>query len=298
MKSPNKFNDEQLAKARNTPIADYLKSRNFEPVGLVGGELLYLSPLRNESTPSFSVNVNKNSYTDFGGTDDMRGDSIRLVRQIDKCSFIDAVKILTGSDFPTSNPFSFSGKYNSDDHQRKINITSAHGLRHKALIKYVTSRGILIEHAFRYLSEVHYEIEGKHYFAVGFKNDNSGFDLRNGLGFKGKTENGITTIDRGTRDISIFEGFFDFLSALRYFQKVQPSLTTIILNTTNNLKQVSPYIGEHSVVNCFLDNDNAGLRAVEKLNEQGFSVRNQSALLYPNHKDFNEFLIDTFNKKQ
>jgi hypothetical protein len=228
----------------------------------------------------------------------MKGDSIRLVQQIENCSFIDAVKILLGTDFPSTHSFSFSGKINFDDRPRKITITSVHGLRDRALICYVATRGVLLDHAFKYLSEVHYEIDGQHYYAVGFKNDNSGFDLRNGLGFKGKTENGITTIDRGTKAISLFEGFFDFLSALRFFGKDQPSLTTIILNTTNNLKQVFSHIDDNTVVNCFLDNDDAGLRSVEKLRKHSSLVRNHLQLLYPNHNDFNEFLIDSFNKNR
>ncbi|GAB4017851.1 hypothetical protein GCM10028808_50520 [Spirosoma migulaei] len=38
----------------------------------------------------------------------------------------------------------------------------------------------------------------------------------------------------------MFEGFFDFLSALTYKKQLRPECTTIILNSTTNLAQALP----------------------------------------------------------
>lgn len=289
------FTSQQISEAKNKSIAGYLKSRNIEPVNIIGSELLYFSPLRSENTPSFHVNPNKNSFNDFGGSEEMKGDSIRLVQQIEKCTFIQAVKILLDSNYDSEPSFSFSGFLSVTDQGSRIKINSVTKLKNKALIRYVMSRGILLEQAFEYLNEVHYQIDTREYFAVGFKNDNGGFDLRNGLGFKGKTENGISVIDKGTNAVSVFEGFFDFLSALRYYNAFSPTLTTIILNTTNNLKLALPVLCNKSLINCYLDNDSAGENVVRKLEGMGFHVKNYAESIYPKHKDFNDFIIKTYN---
>lgn len=291
------LNNQQISEAKNKSIVGYLKSQNIEPVNLVGGELVYLSPLRSESTPSFHVNAKKNNFNDFGGSDEMRGDSIRLVQQLKKCSFIEAVKILLETDCHSDVSFSFSGTSTRADSITKFNINAIQKLQHKALIRYVGSRGILLENAFNYLREVHYEVAGKNYFALGFKNDSGGYELRNGLGFKGKTDNGITTIDNGTNEVNIFEGFFDFLSALRHYNVKRPVATTVILNTTNNLKLALQLLSRSSVINCYMDNDSAGERAVNNLIKAGFNVKDWSKKIYPDFKDFNEFLIKSTNLK-
>ncbi|WP_221390817.1 CHC2 zinc finger domain-containing protein [Dyadobacter sp. NIV53] len=296
MKSTNKFSNEQILAAKNKSIAGYLKSQNIEPVNMIGGELVYLSPLRSETTPSFYVNPQKNIFNDFGGTDEMRGDSIRLVQQFRKCNFTEAIEILLGSDFLGTYSFSFSGLPDLDKQDSRIQIKSVHKLKNSALIRYVTSRGILLQHAFDYLSEVHYEVDGKQYFAVGFKNDSDGFELRNSLGFKGKSDNGITIIDLGTESVSLFEGSFDFLSALRHFGTDKPTITAIILNTTNNLRLALPVMSNCKMINCYLDNDLSGEKAVQKLIKHGFLVKDWSKIIYPNDKDFNEYLINNRNK--
>lgn len=291
------FSNQQISEAKNKSIVGYLKSQNIEPVNLIGGELVYLSPLRAETTPSFYVNSKKNSFNDFGGSDEMRGDSIRLVQQYKRCSFIDAVNILLETDCSNTLSFSFSGPSLVVGSNNRIEIKTVQKLQSKALIRYVMNRGILLNNAFNYLSEVHYEVGAKNYFAVGFRNDSGGFELRNGLGFKGKTDNGITTLDNNTDIINLFEGCFDFLSALRHYNAEKPTVSTVILNTTNNLKLALPLLSNRKVINCYLDNDSAGEKVVSKLRESGFNVKDWSKIIYPNSKDFNDYLISSRNNK-
>jgi DNA primase len=288
------FSSQQISEAKNKSIVGYLKTQNIEPVNLIGGELIYLSPLRSESTPSFYVNSKKN---DFGGSEEMRGDSIRLVQQLKKCSFIDAVNILLETENSNSLSFSFSGSSMKLNDNNKIKVKSVLKLQNPALIRYVSNREILLNNAYNYLSEVHYELEGKNYFAVGFKNDSEGFELRNGLGFKGKTDNGITTFQNNTQSVNLFEGSFDFLSALRHYKRDKPTVTTIILNTTNNLKLALPLLFNCKVINCYLDNDSAGEKVVLKLLKAGFNLKDWSKIIYPKSKDFNDYLVNSRNNK-
>ncbi len=263
---------------------------------MIGQELVYLSPLRAEKTPSFHVNQRKNTFNDFGGDEEMKGDSIRFVQLFKKCSFREAVAILLSGDFPLDSPFSFSGKgANVGKPDSRIVVTRIGPLRNRALIRYVTNRGILLKHAFDYLEEVHFAAGAREYFAVGFKNDGGGYELRNGLGFKGKTANGITVLSQPGDSVSLFEGFFDFLSALRYYGQEKPTNTAIILNTVGNLKAALPILRDRRLINCFLDNDIAGEKVVQKLENLGFNLKNWSQILYPNRKDFNDFIVSTSN---
>lgn len=132
---------------------------------------------------------------------------------------------------------------------------------------------------------------------MGFSNDSVGYELRNGLNFKGKTSNDITTFERGSKSVVLFEGFFDFLSALEYYGIQEPINTTIVLNTCNNLNRALPLLANRKLIHCFLDNDETGHKTVQKLINKGFNVKDWSAILYPNSKDFNDYLIAYRNKE-
>ncbi|MFN3851679.1 MAG: toprim domain-containing protein [Spirosomataceae bacterium] len=293
MKNTIFINKDLIQKAKEVSIPDLLLSQGFEPIKAYGNELLYYSPIREEKSPSFFVNVSKNCFTDFGDTE-LKGDSIRLAQVMFGCDFQDAVyKLLQPlQKTPFKPSFSFSGK-----EYPKITIKDVRRLQNPALLKYITQRCISIDLAQIYLKEVHFESKGRMYFAVGFQNDNDGFELRNPLNFKGKTSNGISTFYFGTPKVCLFEGFFDFLSALQYYYIEKPHYTTIVLNTTNNLKLSYPILSGKSQINSFLDNDKSGKSAVNQLISIGFEVVNYSESVYPNSKDFNDYLIQKSNEK-
>jgi DNA primase len=277
------ISSETIQKVKQIPIAGYLSNMGIEPVE-TGNQLVYHSPFTNERTPSFYVSLKKNLFNDYSSG--KGGSIIDLVMLLEKCSFTEAAKKLADKD-PVS--FSFSRKERTSKEPMKV--TAIKELDNPNLIAYANSRLISTATAKRYLKEVQYTNKGRNYYAIGFKNDADGYELRSGKGFKSKTANGITTIDKGTNAIALFEGFFDFLSALEYYGLESPNVTTIILNTTVNLKIALPMLVGKKV-NCFLDNDKAGCKALEQLATYNISVVNQSTMIYPRAKDFNEFLIE------
>lgn len=107
----------------------------------------------------------------------------------------------------------FSGPSRPFKSATGLEITSIQPLRNRALVNYVESRCISKAVAARYLVEVHYQLNDKHYYAVGFKNDKGGFELRN---FKGGTSlKWFTSITTGqTGAVNVFEGVYDFLFLL------------------------------------------------------------------------------------
>lgn len=273
---------EIIKQVKQLPIDGYLSSIGIEPVK-TGNQLVYYSPFTNEKTPSFYVSLKKNLFNDYSSG--KGGSIIDLVMLLENCTFPEAAKKLHDKD-PLSFSFSRKERTSTDP----IKVTAIKELENSNLIAYANSRAISTPLAKQYLKEIHYTNKRRDFYAIGFKNDAGGYELRSGSNFKGKTANGITTIDKGTKAIALFEGFFDFLSALEYYKLETPNVTTIILNTTVNLRIALPLLLSKKV-NCFLDNDKAGFDTIQKLINNKILVVNQSAIIYPKSKDFNDFLV-------
>lgn len=280
-----------IERAKSVSIPQYLQQKGILPAKQIGNELLYCSPIRQELTPSFFVNLTKNVFADFGGEGE-KGDVIRLCQLLERISFRKAVEqLLSFENSPFTLAFSFSGlKVNRES---QLEVLCAIPLQHPVLIRYVESRGIPLGLADQYVKEVHYQREGKRYFALGFANNLGGYALRNGAGFKFQTKPaGLTTFEGSLKGkVCVFEGFFDFLSALAYYDLDHPRYPTIVLNSTSHLRAALPVLQEWKCtqLNCFLDNDNEGHRALTRFEEMGFSVVDGS-FLYQGYKDFNELM--------
>lgn len=55
-----------ISEAKQIRIVDYLRLLGHEPKNARGGQYWYLSPFREEKTPSFKVNDRLNEWYDFG----------------------------------------------------------------------------------------------------------------------------------------------------------------------------------------------------------------------------------------
>lgn len=55
-----------LNQIKNIKIADYLYSKDIQPKKMKGTDYWYISPYREERTPSFKVNSNLNVWYDYG----------------------------------------------------------------------------------------------------------------------------------------------------------------------------------------------------------------------------------------
>lgn len=174
-------------------------------------------------------------------------------------------------------------------------LTAVKDLQHPALIKYVENRKISLRTAFRYLQEIHYKRSERNYFGVGYRNDDGGYVSRNGIFPKpinlGKS--GIKTfIVPESNTISIFEGMFDFLSAIEYYKR-SPRCTAIVLNSVSNLSKAMPQLRAVTTIYSFLDNDDAGQKATQIMRNAGLNVSDQSSIYsVGGFKDFNQFLIE------
>lgn len=198
----------------NTKYQANLYHRIFAATGLFtctntrNSFLVLCSPLRNESTPSFKVNTERNQWYDFGTGE--HGDIIDLVCALQHCTMNEAIELLTGSKQIVHQDFSFGGERKTSKH--KLEIISVQSLTNPYLLRYIAERGIPLSIANRFCSEIRYNNTNRTYYAIGFANDAGGWEIRSPY-FKGCiAPKAITTISKGTDVLQIFEGFMDFLS--------------------------------------------------------------------------------------
>lgn len=270
--------------ANKIDIAGFLKSQGKSPEKTSGNGFLYCSPFRNEKTASFKVDQVKNVWFDFGtGTG---GRLVDLVCQMYRVGVPGALLILSGVDLPTQS-FSFEKQ---EETNTSIEILHVQELQNRALLQYLEKRNIPFKIASMYLTEAYYKVRGKRYFALSFKNDKGGYELRNEYFKGGNSPKYITEISGNNNTINLFEGFMDFLSSLVYFGKYRPDNTTIILNSLSNIGMVENKLSHASKIYSYMDNDAAGEKAFARLKEINTNADNRSEQIHPKHKDFNEFL--------
>ena len=274
---------------KDISIKNYLAGQGVYPVKGYYGYGMYLSPYRNEQHPSFKVDYKANLWYDFGLSEG--GSIIDLVMKMRNCSNIEAIKLLEEkADLPLIVKTAFPSEPESVEWMKLIRIEQFFPPHLENYL--VRERAIPLELAKRYLSTVYYSVKGRVYYAIGFKNDKGGFELRNAH-FKGCfPPKAITTFDRGTPTCNLFEGFMDFLSYLTLYpmkEKTLPTGSAVVLNGTGNLEKAIPFLSKHTHIYAYLDNDAGGKDALQKLKKLKLPVTDCSKM-YANHKDLNEFL--------
>jgi len=274
----------EIQHIKQIAITDYLQQQGYAPARVQGIHYWYYSPLRNERTPSFKVNTERNQWYDFGSGE--HGDIIDLVCALHRCTISEAIRLLSGAKQVAHQEFSFGGERKI--YERKLEILSAQPLSNPNLLRYLAARAIPLPIASAYCSEVLFRNMKRTYYAIGFANDALGWEIRN-MYFKGCiAPKAITTISKATDVLQIFEGFMDFLS----WQTLNPSSAcdTIVLNSLALLPRIQEKLKSYKQVESFLDNDEAGRKTFEVLKQFCPSIIDGS-VRYQTHKDLNEWLV-------
>ena len=274
----------EIQHIKQISITDYLQQQGYAPARVQGIHYWYYSPLRNERTPSFKVNTERNQWYDFGSGE--HGDIIDLVCALHRCTISEAIRFLSGAKQVAHQEFSFGGERKISE--RKLEILSAQPLSNPYLLRYLAVRAIPLSVAKAYCSEVLFSNMKRTYYAIGFANDALGWEIRN-MYFKGCiAPKAVTTIKRGADRLQIFEGFMDFLS----WQTLNPSSTcdTIVLTSLALLPRIKEQITGYREVESFLDNDDAGHKSFAVLKQICPQIVDGSTR-YREHKDLNEWLV-------
>lgn len=272
--------------AKNIDILSYLKKVGKEPERIRGNNAWFISILRNESTASLKIDIEKNLWYDFGAG--VGGSIIDLLMYLNNYSATEAIQTLS------NNSFSFHHQEKQIRPDTKYSIKKVIDLVNPNLLIYLSERKINLDFARQFCSQVHYTFDDKkEYYAVGFKNDKGAYELRNKF-FKGCLgSKSITTIYNDSDVLSLFESWSDFLSYLTLKKEI-PNEDFIILNSTSMVKKVFELVLNYSEIKVFFDNDEAGDRATNLVLESTKSRIADQRVHYKNYNDLNDFLINRF----
>ena len=158
--------------------------------------------------------------------------------------------------------------------------------------EYLARRGLVPGIAAAYCREVGYQVRSRCFFAIGFRNDCGGWELRSARFKGGSSPKHITTIDNRSDTVITFEGFMDFLAYLSLKHPERLRIDAAVLNSVVNLPKALPFLERHPTIHAFLDNDEAGRRTLAELTRQcpRSEVIDQRHF-YSGHKDVNDYLI-------
>lgn len=282
--------------APRIPIREYLARRGILPRYERNGYGMYLSPLREERTPSFKVNYQKDLWYDFGIGEG--GTLLTLIMRLERCSCSEAFEHLQHAAEGTVSILAaricerYAVPTESPNSQPMLRILSDAPLRHPALLGYLTLRGIVPGIAAAYCREVRYQVRSRCFFAIGFRNDCGGWELRSERFKGGSSPKHITTFDNRSDTVIAFEGFMDFLAYLSLKHPERLRIDAAVLNSVVNLPKALPFLERHPTIHAFLDNDEAGRRTLAELTRR--CPRSQvidHAQLYCDYKDLNDFWI-------
>jgi len=290
-----------IQQAKEISIIDYLNYLRYFPQKITGKNYWFLSPLRNEKTPSFKVDIHSNLFYDFGIG--YGGTIIDFGIKFYNITVSDFLKKLNDN-------FSFWQRKSADNYfEKKIGSNDSNHLdsckptnletyktknigNNQAITDYTQSRKIEIQIAQKFLCEIYYQISGKHYFGLGFKNNSGGYEIRNKY-FKGCIgKKDITHFITGSDSVNIFEGFFDFLSWVQLNNYCQNNTDAIVLNSLALLEKARPLLQKYNSVNLYFDNDEAGINAGTHLKETiPKAIDHRKEYIF--YKDLNEYFTES-----
>ncbi len=275
--------------ARQIDLADYLSKLGHTPVKIRNFDYWYLSPLRKEKTASFKVNRKLNRWYDHGLG--KGGNIIDFAIEYHNCTIADALKKLSNN-LSFRQPLQQPSPLQKEKDESKIKITAEAPLSSFILFRYLQQRRIPLEIAQQFCKEVKYELNGKTFFGIGFKNDSGGYEIRNAY-FKGSSSpKDITTFNNIAKEAAVFEGFIDLLSFIAMNQNQHQNLSDfVVLNSVSFFEKARSFMEQHEAINLYLDNDKTGQNYSQYALTLNNKYKDQSQL-YKQHKDLNEWLVN------
>lgn len=274
---------------RRLDLVEYLASLGHAPQYIRKGfEYWYLSPLRSENTPSFKVNRAKNRWFDFGLFEG--GDLIDFARRYHQCSLSELLKKDIYGE-PAALQVTATFRRQAESRENGIVLKAIQPIHSGALIDYLHERHIPQGVASRFCKEAHYEIGGRQYFAIAFGNDQGGYELRNRF-FKGSTSpKAITSLPGDGGEVSVFEGFMDFLSyqTLTLGKPAEKS-AFVVLNGAALFERARPFLERHQAIRLYFDRDATGDHYTEYACGLSEKYRDKREL-FSGAKDLNQWLM-------
>lgn len=288
------------------PLTDILQAIGCEPADVCTSAFFYNSPFHDKQPLSLVVKPGKNIWHDdpiakggncldfvilhlkSSGEDHTIADALRWLANM-------VLQPATATAPPKAAIVQLPG----------WQIKRTEELEDLALIRYAEKRGIPFDVAHRHFIEafVQNAKTGERMFALGFKNEDGGYELRN-IYIKSCVAPKTITFKRGEvakpKSIHLFEGCFDYLSALVRFPQYVGQHDSIILNSIACLEEAYPYIAGYGYQTLYswMDNDLQGRNTTKKITS---FAKGQIGLahkplngFYRHYKDVNDWHQSTF----
>ena len=231
-------------KARNLCLLQVLEKLEHFPKKESEKEAWFLSPFRSETQASFKVSKLKNRWYDHGLG--IGGNVIDLIIQILNCTVKEALIFL--NDNPSL--FSFQQQLVFKEKNAGLTILKAQPIQHRGLINYIASRKIPLTTAKKYCNEVWYQNNGKSFFALGLKNNDGGWELRNKYYKTSTSPKTFSYINKGHKSLLVTEGMFDLFSLDILLKEKIDELGLLILNSVAFVQNVVPILTDYEKVLC------------------------------------------------
>ena len=255
--------EKDLSAIKRYPIVEYLERKGIKPVRRTPAYALYRSPLRAETHPSFKVDTEKNLWIDYA--EGRGGSIIDLCMRLEGCTLSEAIRRLgqNASDNGTYGSLNDFVPNNSqpvmapNGSRRLIEISNTLPAHFQEYLTKV--RCINLGKAMPFLKCISYEVRGQRYQAIGFVNSSGGYELRD---------------NQSTNHCLVMNSVSNTDKAIRY------------MNTQGT-----------SSIRTFLDNDDAGRKAVRDLCKAGLQVDDMSQY-YKDFKYLNEYHVSRVRERQ
>ena len=296
---------EDLSLIKRYSIVEYLERKGIRPVRKTSTYVMYRSPLREETHPSFKVDTEKNLWIDYA--EGRGGSIIDLCIRLEGCTLSEAICRLgqnaseyTAHSYSKTEPRIGLNQTTTRQASGTRRLTSISDTLPPHLQEYLKKeRCIDLEKATPFLKCISYEVRERRYEAIGFANSSGGYELRDNHLFKGTiAPKDITPIfEDKAQPVCLFEGFMDFLSFLSMKEEVTNQC--LVMNSVSNVVRSIHYLNKRNItsVRAFLDNDDAGRKAVQEFVNTGFKVEDM-AVYYRDFKDLNEFHVSRVREQQ
>jgi DNA primase len=283
-----------LEEAKQMDMVDYLSKLGYEPTKVRSQDYWYLSPLREEKTASFKINRKMNRWYDHGLG--KGGNLIDFAILYHHSTVAEFLKNLC-KDFSFHQPLEIRQDVRHEKRESRITILKERAISSLSLQRYLYQRRIPLEVAESYCKEVTYELDGKEYYGIGFKNDSGGYEIRNPYFKTSSAPKDIKTIINGAKEAVLFEGFFDFLSFIAIHKnQPQTAVDYVVLNSIVFFEKARTFMERHESIKLFLDRDSTGQKVTQYALSLGKQYRDESHL-YKNYKDLNDWMVN-FGKVQ
>ena len=297
--------EKDLSLIKRYSIVEYLEKKGIRPVRRTPAYAMYRSPLREETRPSFKVDTEKNLWIDYA--EGRGGSIIDLYMRLEGCTFSEAICRLgqnaseyTAHSYSKTEPrigLNQTTTRQASETRRLISISDTLPPHLQEYLK--KERCINLEKATPFLKCISYEVRGRRYEAIGFANSSGGYELRHNHLFKGTVApKDITPIfENKAQPVYLFEGFMDFLSFLS--MKGEVTNQCLVMNSVSNVARSIHYLNKRNItsVRAFLDNDDAGRKAVQEFVNAGFKVEDMT-VYYRDFKDLNDYHVSRVREPQ